>query len=69
MADSLAERVCLSALRELRRQAGGRAEAPLGLPRLRQADLAVEIKTGKRKMIEFLLSPLMRMTNEAGKER
>jgi hypothetical protein len=27
----------------------------------------VEIKTGKRKMIEFLLSPLMRMTGEAGK--
>ena len=29
----------------------------------------VEIKTGKRKMIEFLLSPLMRMTQEAGRER
>jgi len=29
----------------------------------------VEIKTGKRKLIEFLLSPLMRMTNEAGRER
>jgi hemolysin D len=29
----------------------------------------VEIKTGKRKMIEFLLSPLMRMTGEAGRER
>jgi hemolysin D len=29
----------------------------------------VEIKTGKRKLIEFLLSPLMRMTDEAGRER
>jgi len=29
----------------------------------------VEIKTGKRKLIEFLLSPLMRMTAEAAKER
>jgi hemolysin D len=29
----------------------------------------VEIKTGKRKMIEFLLSPLMRMGSEAGRER
>jgi hypothetical protein len=29
----------------------------------------VEIKTGKRKMIEFLLSPLMRITQEAGRER
>jgi hemolysin D len=29
----------------------------------------VEIKTGKRKLIEFLLSPLMRMTQEAGRER
>ncbi len=29
----------------------------------------VEIKTGKRKMIEFLLSPLMKMTDEAGRER
>jgi hemolysin D len=29
----------------------------------------VEIKTGKRKLIEFLLSPLMKMTNEAGRER
>jgi len=29
----------------------------------------VEIKTGKRKLIEFLLSPLTRMTNEAGRER
>jgi hemolysin D len=29
----------------------------------------VEIKTGKRKLIEFLLSPLMRMTGEAGRER
>jgi hemolysin D len=29
----------------------------------------VEIKTGKRKLIEFLLSPLMRMTSEAGRER
>jgi hemolysin D len=29
----------------------------------------VEIKTGKRKMIEFLLSPLMRMTGEAARER
>lgn len=29
----------------------------------------VEIKTGKRKPIEFLLSPLMRMTQEAGRER
>jgi hemolysin D len=28
----------------------------------------VEIKTGKRKLIEFLLSPLIRMTNEAGRE-
>src|SRR6185369_1813983 len=29
----------------------------------------VEIKTGKRKLIEFLLSPLMRMTDEEGRER
>jgi hemolysin D len=29
----------------------------------------VEIKTGKRKLIEFLLSPLMRMQDEAGRER
>jgi len=29
----------------------------------------VEIKTGKRKLVEFLLSPLMRMTSEAGRER
>jgi hypothetical protein len=29
----------------------------------------VEIKTGKRKMIEFLLSPLMRITQVAGRER
>jgi hemolysin D len=29
----------------------------------------VEIKTGKRKLIELLLSPLMKMKNEAGKER
>jgi hemolysin D len=29
----------------------------------------VEIKTGKRKLIDFLLSPLMRMTQEAGRER
>jgi hemolysin D len=29
----------------------------------------VEIKTGKRKLIEFLLSPLMRMKGEAGRER
>ena len=29
----------------------------------------VEIKTGKRKLVEFLLSPLMRMTDEAGRER
>jgi hemolysin D len=29
----------------------------------------VEIKTGKRKLIEFLLSPLMRMRQEAGRER
>jgi hemolysin D len=29
----------------------------------------VEIRTGKRKLIEFLLSPLMRMTQEAGRER
>jgi len=29
----------------------------------------VEIKTGKRKLIEFLLSPLMKMTDEAGRER
>ncbi|MDQ7251715.1 HlyD family type I secretion periplasmic adaptor subunit, partial [Dongia sedimenti] len=29
----------------------------------------VEIKTGRRKLIEFLLSPLMRMTDEAGRER
>jgi hypothetical protein len=28
----------------------------------------VEIKTEKRKMIAFLLSPLMRMTQEAGRE-
>jgi hemolysin D len=29
----------------------------------------VEIKTGKRKLIEYLLSPLMRMADEAGRER
>lgn len=29
----------------------------------------VEVKTGKRKLIEYLLSPLMRMTDEAGRER
>jgi hemolysin D len=29
----------------------------------------VEIKTGKRKLMEFLLSPLMKMTDEAGRER
>ena len=29
----------------------------------------VEIKTGKRKLIEYLLSPLMRITDEAGRER
>ena len=29
----------------------------------------VEIKTGKRKLIEFLLSPLMRMSDEAGRGR
>jgi hemolysin D len=29
----------------------------------------VEIKTGKRKLIEYLLSPLMRMIDEAGRER
>jgi len=29
----------------------------------------VEIKTGKRKLIEYLLSPLMRMTDEAAMER
>jgi hemolysin D len=29
----------------------------------------VEIKTGKRKLIEFLLSPLMKMSDEAGRER
>jgi hemolysin D len=29
----------------------------------------VEIKTGKRKLIEYLLSPLMRMRDEAGRER
>jgi hemolysin D len=29
----------------------------------------VEIRTGKRKLIEFLLSPLLRMTDEAGRER
>ena len=28
----------------------------------------VEIKTGKRKLIEFLLSPLLRMTREAGEK-
>jgi hemolysin D len=30
---------------------------------------AVEIKTGTRKLIEFVLSPLMRMGGEAGRER
>lgn len=30
---------------------------------------AVEIKTGTRKLIEFVFSPLMRMGDEAGKER
>jgi hemolysin D len=29
----------------------------------------VEIKTGRRKLIEYLLSPLLRMTDEAGRER
>jgi hemolysin D len=29
----------------------------------------VEIKTGKRNLIEYLLSPLMRMTDEAVRER
>jgi hemolysin D len=29
----------------------------------------VEIKTGKRRLIEFLVSPLMKMTGEAGRER
>jgi hypothetical protein len=29
----------------------------------------VEIKAGKRKLLEFLLSPLMRISDEAGKER
>ena len=29
----------------------------------------VEIKTGKRKLIEFVLSPLMKMKDEAGRER
>ena len=29
----------------------------------------VEIKTGTRRLIEFLLSPLMRMKDEAGRER
>jgi hemolysin D len=29
----------------------------------------VEIKTGKRKLIEFLLSPLMKMKSKAGRER
>jgi hypothetical protein len=29
----------------------------------------VEFKTGKRKLIEYLLSPLMRMTDEAWRER
>jgi hemolysin D len=30
---------------------------------------AVEIKTGTRKLIEFVLSPLMRMSDEAARER
>ena len=30
---------------------------------------AVEIKTGTRKLIEYVLSPLMRMGDEAGRER
>ena len=29
----------------------------------------VEIKTGKRKLIEFVLSPLIKMTDEAARER
>ena len=29
----------------------------------------VEIKTGKRRLIEFLLSPLMRIKDEAGRQR
>jgi len=29
----------------------------------------LEIKTGKRKLIEFILSPLMKMADEAGRER
>ena len=28
----------------------------------------VEIKTGKRELIEFVLSPLMKMAGEAGKK-
>jgi hypothetical protein len=31
--------------------------------------LSDDTSTGKRKLIEFLLSPLMRMTDEAGRER
>jgi hypothetical protein len=30
---------------------------------------AAEIKTGTRKLIEFVLSPLMKMSGEAGRER
>lgn len=30
---------------------------------------SVEIKTGVRKVIEFILSPILRISNEAGKER
>lgn len=30
---------------------------------------AVEIKTGTKKLVEFVLSPLMRMGSEAGRER
>ena len=29
----------------------------------------VEIKTGNRRLIEFVLSPLMKMKDEAGRER
>jgi hypothetical protein len=54
----------------------GAAEAPA--PRVGHLDIArlkpgmaatVEIKTGRRSIISFLLSPLARRVNEAGRER
>ncbi len=32
-------------------------------------DVAVEIKTGERRLIEFLLSPVLKAVRESGRER